>query len=77
MRQFPRRLFKQYLLLLLVNQMASGLFRFLAALGREMIVANTFGSFSLLVIMVLGGFILSHGTHSQLTFEYNLNVILV
>ncbi|KAH0449837.1 hypothetical protein IEQ34_020529 [Dendrobium chrysotoxum] len=54
------RLFKQYLLLLIVNQMASGLFRFLAALGREMIVANTFGSFSLLVVMILGGFILSH-----------------
>ncbi|XP_038984626.1 ABC transporter G family member 36-like [Phoenix dactylifera] len=54
------RLFKQYLLLLLVNQMASGLFRFIAALGRNMIVANTFGAFSLLVVIVLGGFILSH-----------------
>nr|XP_010914973.1 ABC transporter G family member 36 isoform X1 [Elaeis guineensis] len=53
------RLFKQYMLLLLVNQMASGLFRFIAALGRNMIIANTFGSFSLLVLVVLGGFILS------------------
>ncbi|WOK99146.1 ABC transporter G family member 36-like isoform X2 [Canna indica] len=53
------RLFKQYLLLLAVNQMASGLFRFIGAVGRNMIVANTFGSFSLLIVLVLGGFIIS------------------
>ncbi|KAA8541855.1 hypothetical protein F0562_023007 [Nyssa sinensis] len=53
------RLFKQYLLLLLINQMASALFRFIAAMGRNMIVANTFGSFALLVLFALGGFILS------------------
>ncbi|XP_027344794.1 pleiotropic drug resistance protein 1-like isoform X3 [Abrus precatorius] len=53
------RLFKQYLVLLLINQMASGLFRAIAALGRNMIVANTFGSFALLVLFTLGGFILS------------------
>nr|XP_010910610.1 ABC transporter G family member 36 [Elaeis guineensis] len=53
------RLFKQYLLLLAINQMASALFRFIAALGRNMIVANTFGSFALLILLVLGGFILS------------------
>ncbi|XP_042426984.1 ABC transporter G family member 36-like isoform X1 [Zingiber officinale] len=53
------RLFKQYLLLLAVNQMASGLFRFVGAAGRNMIVANTFGSFAMLVLLVMGGFILS------------------
>lgn len=53
------RLFKQYLLLLCLNQMASALFRFIGAVGRNMIVANTFGSFGLLAIMVLGGFIIS------------------
>ncbi|XXG63723.1 hypothetical protein AAC387_Pa05g1844 [Persea americana] len=53
------RMFKQFLLLLLISQMASGLFRFIAALGRNMIVANTFGSFALLAIMTLGGFIVS------------------
>ncbi|XP_077211686.1 pleiotropic drug resistance protein 1-like [Tasmannia lanceolata] len=53
------RMFKQYLLLLLNSQMASALFRLMAALGRNMIVANTFGSFALLVIMTLGGFIIS------------------
>ncbi|RXH92025.1 hypothetical protein DVH24_021048 [Malus domestica] len=53
------RFFRQYLLLLLLNQMASGLFRFMGALGRNIIVANTFGSFALLAVLVLGGFVLS------------------
>ncbi|XXG47536.1 hypothetical protein AAC387_Pa02g2169 [Persea americana] len=53
------RFFKQYILLVLINQMASGLFRFISAIGRNMIVANTLASFSLLVIMTLGGFLIS------------------
>jgi ABC-type multidrug transport system permease subunit len=56
-----RRFFKQYLLLLAVNQMAAGLFRFLGGASRNMIVANVFSSFMLLVVMVLGGFILVRG----------------
>ncbi|CAL0308772.1 unnamed protein product [Lupinus luteus] len=54
-----RRLLKQYFLLVLINQMASGLFRAIAALGRNIIVANTFGSFALLAFLTLGGFVLS------------------
>ncbi|KAE8705118.1 Pleiotropic drug resistance protein 3 [Hibiscus syriacus] len=53
------RMFKQYLILVLVNQMASGLFRFIAAAGRNMVVANTFGAFALLILFALGGFVLS------------------
>ncbi|PON90758.1 ABC type transporter protein [Trema orientale] len=53
------RFFKQFLILLCINQMASSLFRLMAAVGRNIIVANTFGSFVLLVVMVLGGFVLS------------------
>ncbi|MBA0728953.1 hypothetical protein Golax_022507 [Gossypium laxum] len=53
------RFFRQYLILVLTNQMASGLFRSIAAIGRNMIVANTFGSFALLVLFALGGFVLS------------------
>ncbi|XAR69345.1 Xenobiotic-transporting ATPase [Bertholletia excelsa] len=53
------RLFKMYLLLICIHQMANSLFRLTAALGRNMIVANTFGSFFLLVVLALGGFILS------------------
>ncbi|KAG9459397.1 hypothetical protein H6P81_003905 [Aristolochia fimbriata] len=53
------RMLKQYVLLVLISQMASGLFRVVAAVGRNMIVAETFGSFAQLVIMALGGFLLS------------------
>ncbi|WVZ69774.1 hypothetical protein U9M48_018509 [Paspalum notatum var. saurae] len=52
------RFFKQYLLLLALNQMAASLFRFVGGAARNMIVANVFGSFMLLIFMVLGGFIL-------------------
>ncbi|KAF3959728.1 hypothetical protein CMV_015485 [Castanea mollissima] len=55
----PGRFFKQYLLLLLVNQMSSALFRAIAAMGRNMIIANTFGAFVLLLLFALGGFILT------------------
>ncbi|KAK6119519.1 hypothetical protein DH2020_046741 [Rehmannia glutinosa] len=53
------RFFKHLLLLICVNQMASALFRLMGALGRNIIVANTFGSCALLTVLVLGGFILS------------------
>ncbi|PSR91814.1 Pleiotropic drug resistance protein [Actinidia chinensis var. chinensis] len=53
------RLLKMYLLLVCINQMGSGLFRFIAALGRNMIVANMLSSCALLAVMVLGGFIIS------------------
>ncbi|XVE63543.1 hypothetical protein DITRI_Ditri07aG0028400 [Diplodiscus trichospermus] len=54
------RFFKQYFLLICLSQMASGLFRLMAALGRNMTVANTCGALALLAILVMGGFILSH-----------------
>lgn len=41
--------------------MASALFRLMAAVGRDVIVANTVGSFALLIVMVLGGFVISRG----------------
>ncbi|KAF3671253.1 Pleiotropic drug resistance protein 6 [Capsicum annuum] len=53
------RCFRQFLLYLSSHQMSIGLFRVMAALGRNIIVANTFGSFAMLVVMALGGFILS------------------
>ncbi|QHN85763.1 hypothetical protein HN51_040080 [Arachis hypogaea] len=53
------RFFRQYLLLVLVNQMASSLFRFIAAVGREMTVALTFGSFALAILFAMSGFVLS------------------
>lgn len=44
-----------------MNQMASALFKMVAALGRNMIVANTFGAFAMLVFFALGGVVLSRG----------------
>lgn len=46
------------LLLFSVHQMALGLFRMLAAVARDMVIANTFGSAALLAIFLLGGFII-------------------
>ncbi|XP_024930413.3 pleiotropic drug resistance protein 1 isoform X2 [Ziziphus jujuba] len=54
-----QRFFRQYLIILCINQMASGLFRMMAAVGRNVIVSGTIGSFALLVVMVLGGFVIS------------------
>ncbi|EPS67051.1 hypothetical protein M569_07724, partial [Genlisea aurea] len=54
-----RRFFKQYLVFVLFNQMAGGLFRLMAALGRNMVVAYTFGTCALLSFIALGGFVLS------------------
>jgi ABC-type multidrug transport system ATPase subunit/ABC-type multidrug transport system permease subunit len=53
------RFFKQYLVLLALNQMSSALFRLIAGLGRDMVVSHTFGPLALLLFQTLGGFILS------------------
>ncbi|KAJ7174242.1 hypothetical protein O6H91_Y542400 [Diphasiastrum complanatum] len=53
------RFFRQFMLMFIVHQMSLGLFSFIASLGQTMIVANTFGSFALLVIFVLGGFVVA------------------
>lgn len=51
--------------------MASGLFRFMGALGRNIIVANTFGSFALLAVLVMGGFVLSRGESASQFYPTN------
>ncbi|KAK4279547.1 hypothetical protein QN277_011313 [Acacia crassicarpa] len=53
------RLFRQFLAFFCVNQMGSSLFRFIAVIGRTQIVANTLGTFTLLLVFVLGGFIVA------------------
>ncbi|EEC84379.1 hypothetical protein OsI_30931 [Oryza sativa Indica Group] len=53
------RLFRQFLLLLVMNETSSGLFRFIAGFARHQVVASTMGSFCILIFMLLGGFILS------------------
>ncbi|XP_024515265.1 pleiotropic drug resistance protein 1 [Selaginella moellendorffii] len=53
------RFFRQFLLLFTLHNMAMSGFRFMASLGRTMLVANTFGSFSLVLVFILGGFVIS------------------
>ncbi|WJZ94695.1 hypothetical protein VitviT2T_013531 [Vitis vinifera] len=48
-----------FVYILKLIQMASALFRLIASTGRNMIVANTFGSFATLLLFALGGFVLS------------------
>ncbi|KAG8647082.1 hypothetical protein MANES_09G058632v8 [Manihot esculenta] len=54
-----RRFFKQFLAFLGVHQMALSLFRFIAAVGRTQVVASTLGTFTLLMVFVLGGFVVA------------------
>jgi len=41
--------------------MATALFRFIAAVGRDMTVALTFGSFAIAILFAMSGFVLSKG----------------
>lgn len=59
------RFFRYMLLLFSVHQMALGLFRMMASITRDMIIANTFGSAALLVIFLLGGFIIPKGMTTE------------
>ncbi|XP_058074640.1 ABC transporter G family member 39-like isoform X2 [Magnolia sinica] len=54
-----QRMFRQYAILVLISQMASGLFRLMAGLGRNMIIGNPVSSFAIFTIMNLGGFVVS------------------
>ncbi|CAN0879901.1 ABC transporter G family member 39 [Linum grandiflorum] len=53
------RFFKQFLAFLGIHQMGLSLFRFIAAIGRTPVVSNTLGTFVLLIVFVLGGFIIA------------------
>eukprot|EP00850_Spirogloea_muscicola_P013086 SM000087S23368 [mRNA] locus=s87:336767:345436:+ [translate_table: standard] len=55
----PGRFFRHMLIMFGIHQMALGLFRGIGALGRSMVMANTFGSFALIFVFLLGGFIIA------------------
>ncbi|XP_027068458.2 ABC transporter G family member 39-like [Coffea arabica] len=55
----PARFFQQYLTFFCIHTMALSLFRFIAAIGRTQVVANTLGTFTLLVVFVCGGFVVA------------------
>ncbi|RID54698.1 hypothetical protein BRARA_G02000 [Brassica rapa] len=52
------RFFKQFLLVFLIQQMAAALFRLIASVCRTMMIANTGGALTLLLVFLLGGFLL-------------------
>jgi hypothetical protein len=58
------RFFRQFLAFFGIHQMALSLFRFIAAVGRTQVVANTLGTFTLLMVFVLGGFIVAKSNSS-------------
>ncbi|KAI3746260.1 hypothetical protein L6452_08686 [Arctium lappa] len=53
------RFFKQFLTYFAIHQMALSLFRLIAAVARTDVLANTLGAFTLLLILVLGGFVVA------------------
>ncbi|CAN8278879.1 unnamed protein product [Cochlearia groenlandica] len=55
------RFFKQFLLVFLIQQMAAALFRLIASVCRTMMIANTGGALTLLLVFLLGGFLLPKG----------------
>ncbi|XAR53291.1 Sulfate-transporting ATPase [Bertholletia excelsa] len=59
------RFFRQFLLYFFLHQMSLALFRVMGSLGRNMIVANTFGSFAMLVVMGLGNYVISKDSISR------------
>ncbi|XP_008461059.1 pleiotropic drug resistance protein 1-like [Cucumis melo] len=65
------RFLKQYLVLVLANQLASALFRLIGALSRSLVVSSTFGSFVLLILYGNDGYILSrHNMKKWWTWAY-------
>lgn len=46
--------------LFLIHQMGTALFRLMGALGREISRTNVFGSFALVLVILLGGFALKY-----------------
>uniref|UniRef100_A0ACD5WG15 Uncharacterized protein n=2 Tax=Avena sativa TaxID=4498 RepID=A0ACD5WG15_AVESA len=55
------RFFRQLLAFFATHQMAMALFRFLGAILKSMVVANTFVMFVLLIIFIFGGFLIPRG----------------
>uniref|UniRef100_A0ACD5TSL6 Uncharacterized protein n=1 Tax=Avena sativa TaxID=4498 RepID=A0ACD5TSL6_AVESA len=54
----PGRFFSQLLAYFCMHQMAGAMFRMLGSVLRTMVVANTFGMFVLLFILLFGGFVI-------------------
>ena len=72
------RFFRYMLLLFSIHQMALGLYRMMASIARDMVIANTFGSASMLAILLLGGFIIPKGRLCCFVyFDINSGILLM
>ncbi|KAL8476450.1 hypothetical protein ACS0TY_028932 [Phlomoides rotata] len=77
------RFFRQFLTFFCTSEMALGLFRFMSAVARTLTAAITLGTFSLLVVFVLGGFVVAKGkpwlkwAYYNSTMSYGQNAIAI
>lgn len=70
------RLLRHFLLLTASAQMSYSLFRCMAALSRDHIVANTVGCLALMGLLLFGGFIISRGNYNSLTLKDFLKPVI-
>ncbi|XP_010415237.1 PREDICTED: ABC transporter G family member 39-like isoform X1 [Camelina sativa] len=71
------RFFRQLLAYFCVNQMALSLFRFLGAIGRTEVISNSIGTFTLLIVFTLGGFIIAKDDiQPWMTWAYYLSPVM-
>eukprot|EP00253_Pinus_taeda_P030408 PITA_30408 len=55
----PSRFFRQFLLYVILHQTGLAIFRFIAALARNIIVADSVGALTLLMMFIFGGYVIS------------------
>jgi hypothetical protein len=54
--------FRQWLVLFAMHQLSLGLFRLVSAVGRILVLTQSFGACCIVILLALGGFIVSRGT---------------
>lgn len=64
------RFFRQFIAFFATHQVAMALFRFLGAILKTMVVANTFGMFVLLMIFIFGGFVIRKGKYASYIYSF-------
>jgi ABC-type multidrug transport system permease subunit len=64
------RFFRQFIAFFATHQVAMALFRFLGAILKTMVVANTFGMFVLLMIFIFGGFVIRKGKYAIYIYSF-------
>lgn len=62
------RFFKQLLAFFSTYQMTLSLYRFIAVVGRKLLVANILGFLTMVTVIVLGGFIITKGNDCSILF---------